>query len=235
MAVDGWHSFALNGVRLSTMKAEYAAKNKLPGTDSKAKSSTARAVSRKKVKPKAVDVAVAKPQPSMKKERLNKRRNPTVSVTSESASDSQCHSNSTNKKKHGDVQVANSGGVSVAAGLSEWERVPSRKKLKLVSVTEDVADSHSDDAVRTDYSVRRLRERKIQVNYHGQEDSDHPLTLLECEQFRFGSQPYYLVVDACVNAIMDVHAHLSEAEIIGLLGGDIHHEKGGMPLKQCVF
>jgi hypothetical protein len=54
----------------------------------------------------------------------------------------------------------------------------------------------------------------------GGEGGEDPLTLLEPSTYGRGvEQPFTLVVPASVNFLIDLHAHLVDTEVIGLLGG----------------
>ena len=79
------------------------------------------------------------------------------------------------------------------------------------------------ERVRSEYSVSRLR-KKPQLSY-ADYNMSNPLSLVECESYRgaVGSgrdaQPFCVVVHQSVVFLMDVHSHMADTEIIGLLGG----------------
>ena len=43
--------------------------------------------------------------------------------------------------------------------------------------------------------------------------------MVECESYSMHGQPFHVKVAASAEVLMDFHAHLSHAEVIGLLAG----------------
>ena len=69
----------------------------------------------------------------------------------------------------------------------------------------------------TEYALarpKRQRLTKAVVN-----PDDDPLTIVHCARFAPGGQPFRVTVHPRAAVLMDFHAHLVKAEIIGLLGG----------------
>ncbi|OMJ17779.1 Histone H2A deubiquitinase MYSM1 [Smittium culicis] len=103
------------------------------------------------------------------------------------------------------------------------------KKEKAVSKKEDaVIVSNTTISGPTEYSLMRPKRNKVSTKYNSsgiEKDSD-PHALVKCSTFSgepgtgsLNSQPFKLFVHTNAQLLMDLHSHLMETEIIGLLGG----------------
>lgn len=68
---------------------------------------------------------------------------------------------------------------------------------------------------------KSTRTRGVKLDYSAFLDQPQPLTLLPCEWYASAdAQPFKLRVHSSAVFMMDVHAHLTDTEIIGLLAGE---------------
>ncbi|PVU86172.1 hypothetical protein BB559_006620 [Furculomyces boomerangus] len=99
---------------------------------------------------------------------------------------------------------------------------------KIVQTVPVVADNSTIYSGPTEYSLNRpKRSKNITTSSLAKyKSSDDPHALVKCMTFTgepgsgvAGSQPFQIFVHSNAQVIMDLHAHLMETEIIGLLGG----------------
>ena len=114
---------------------------------------------------------------------------------------------------------ATNGAVSPTfhASSSHASAAHHKKKLKRTDSDNDLSfQHHSESALpATSRSLRRRRK----VNYSAQLEED-PHTIVELTWYPTKSdQPFRIVIDPVVPAVMDVHAHCADVEIIGVLAG----------------
>ncbi|PVZ97378.1 hypothetical protein BB558_006662 [Smittium angustum] len=86
----------------------------------------------------------------------------------------------------------------------------------------------SGDATQTPVGTNKFSEYKEETTETKRGENDDPHALVKCMTFTgepgsgvAGSQPFQIFVHSNAQVIMDLHAHLMETEIIGLLGGAI--------------
>ena len=92
-----------------------------------------------------------------------------------------------------------------------------KKKLKRTASDSDLSFHHSDPTALP-LTNRSLR-RRTKVNYTAQLEED-PHTIVELTWYPTkADQPFRIVIDPVVPAVMDVHAHMADVEIIGVLAG----------------
>ena len=106
---------------------------------------------------------------------------------------------------------------SSSSSSSSHTSTTHRKKLKRTDSDNDLSFHHSDSGTLT--STHRSLRRRTKVDYTAQLEED-PHTIVELTWYPTkADQPFSIVIDPIVPVIMDVHAHMADVEIIGVLAG----------------
>ena len=116
------------------------------------------------------------------------------------------------------VDTTNGTASHASSSSSSHPSTGHKKKLKRTDSDNDLSFHHHSESTALPSADRSLR-RRTKVDYTAQLEED-PHTIVELTWYPTkADQPFRIVIDPVVPAVMDVHAHMADVEIIGVLAG----------------